>query len=166
MIRALGLRRRRLGSDRLEHRAVLTRGGRRCDGLGSIPQRDAQLKGQVAEGVHMTGFVARSVRATVVGIVALCASASAAQAAPTGLSAYSVRADNGRALRLLAQEGFDLSEGARGGRIEIVATSEQARGLRKFGLEPTLEASGSARAARIRPDGSYEVYRPYWDHTY
>jgi hypothetical protein len=114
----------------------------------------------------MTGFVARSVRATVVGIVALCASASAAQAAPTGLSAYSVRADNGRALRLLAQGGFDLSEGARGGRIEIVATAEQARGLRKFGLEPRLEASGSARAARIRPDGSYEVYRPYWDHTY
>ena len=114
----------------------------------------------------MTGFVARSVRAALVATAAFCALTGAAQAAPTGLNAYSVRADNGRALRLLAQEGFDLSEGARGGRIEIAASAEQARGLRKFGLDPRLEASGSARAARIRPDGSYEVYRPYWDHTY
>ena len=114
----------------------------------------------------MKVFVPSNVRATLAAALALAASASTAQAAPSGLNAYSVRAAEGNALRLLAQEGFDISEGARGDRIEIVATAAQARGLHKFGLDPTLERSGSARAARIRPDGSYEVFRPYWDNTY
>jgi len=114
----------------------------------------------------MQGFVVRSVCAIVVAILGLAALAGPAQSAPTGLNAYSVRVVNGEALRLLARQGFDVTEGARGGRIEIVATAARARGLRKFGLQPRLERSSLARAERIRPDGSYEIFRPYWDHTY
>jgi hypothetical protein len=88
---------------------------------------------------------------------------AAAQAAPTGLKAYSVRAQSGQALRLLAKQGFDLSEGASGGRVQIVATAEQARGLRKFGLDPEPVDSFTALLAA---DGSYDVYRPYFDDTY
>ncbi|HEX8157537.1 MAG TPA: M14 family metallopeptidase, partial [Solirubrobacteraceae bacterium] len=114
----------------------------------------------------MKASVEQSVRAALAATLALAAFAGAAQAAPTGLNAYSVAAGNGNALRLLAEQGFDLSEGARGGRIEVVATAARANGLRKYGLDPRLERNGSSRAARIRPDGSYDVYRPYRDHTY
>jgi hypothetical protein len=113
----------------------------------------------------MKGFVTRSVRTALAATLAFAAGAGVAQAAPTGLNAYGVRVDNGQALRLLARQGFDVSEGASGGRIEIVGTAAQARGLRKFGLDPRLERPGSERAPRIQPDGSYRVYRPYWDRT-
>jgi hypothetical protein len=114
----------------------------------------------------MKGFAARTVRAALAATLGLSALAGAAQAAPSGLDAYSVRADDGNAMRLLAQKGFDLSEGGSDGRIEVVATAGQATGLRKFGLDPQPQRSRPAAPARIRADGSYEVFRPYWDHTY
>jgi hypothetical protein len=120
----------------------------------------------LAAGVGPAALAARVGLAALAATVGLGAFAGPAQAAPTGLSAYSVRAQDGHALRLLAQQGFDLSEGASGGRIEVVATADQARGLRKFGLDPRLERSGVARAADVHPDGSYDVYRPYWDRDH
>ena len=74
---------------------------------------------------------ARIIRATIVVVAGLAVAAAAAQAAPTGLNAYSVKAQTGTALRLLAQKGFDLTEGASDGRIQIVATAAQARSLNK-----------------------------------
>lgn len=114
----------------------------------------------------MPGFVGRSVRAAFAAALGVAALAGPAQAAPTGLNAYSVRAVTGKAQRLLAQQGFDLSEGRSNGRIQIVATADQAHGLNKLGLDPKLVRSANARATRIGADGSYEVFRPYYDHTY
>jgi hypothetical protein len=114
----------------------------------------------------MKDLVARSVRAALTATLGLAALAGTAQAAPSGLNAYDVRAGDGNARRLLAQKGFDLSEGRSGDRIEIVATPAQASSLRKFGLDPQPARSRSGATARLQADGSYTVFRPYWDHTY
>jgi hypothetical protein len=114
----------------------------------------------------MKEFVARSVRAALAATLGLAVLAAAAEAAPSGLSAYTVDAADGNARRLLAQEGYDLSEGRSGDRIEIVASAAQASGLRKFGLDPQPERSRASAAPGVRADGSYDVFRPYWDHTY
>jgi murein tripeptide amidase MpaA len=111
-------------------------------------------------------MVGVGVRATVAAAITLVAFAAPAQAAPSGLNAYSVKIDNGHATRLLAQQGFDITEGGGADRIEIVATAGQARALHKYGLDPQLKQTGFARTAAIRADGSYQVFRPYWDHTY
>ena len=99
--------------------------------------------------------------------------AAPAAAAGTGLEAYDVPVD-AQKLEQLAQQGFDMTEGRRGNKVEIVATPQQASTLRKLGLKPALKkATGSASRSRPRarrsaqrPDGSYDVYRPYFDDTY
>jgi hypothetical protein len=104
------------------------------------------------------------VRSVQVAIAATFLFAGAAQADPSGLNAYRVRGADADALRVLAQQGFDLTEGGDG--REIVATAAQARALRKFGISTTPARRGTEAAANINADGSYDVYRPYFDHTF
>lgn len=118
----------------------------------------------------MKRFAARTVHAVLVatlGVAALAASAQAKPATatkPTGLKVYDVAAPTGKARRLLAEQGYDLSEGGKGGLQQIVATAGRAAKLRKFGLDPQLQTRPFK--ARVNADGSYENYRPYYDHTY
>jgi hypothetical protein len=120
----------------------------------------------------MTGFVARMVHAALIATLGVAALAGAAQAKPatatkpTGLKAYSVDAPNGKARRMLAQQGFDLSEMGKNGHLQIVATAGKANALRKFGLDPQLVTGNDFSTENVHTDGSYDVYRPYWDHTY
>lgn len=100
------------------------------------------------------------------------AAAATEQSGRSGLDAYKITTD-GAGLRTLAAEGFDMTESGRRGRtVEIVATAEQVEQLRKLGLDPELkrnQAGLSARqfdAADQRPDGSYDVWRPFFDDTY
>ncbi len=109
----------------------------------------------------MQRLVVRTVQAAIAISFVL---AGVAQAAPSGLNAYDVPRANADAQRLLAQQGFDLTEGGSG--REIVATAEQAQALSKFGISTTPARRGSAAAANVNADGSYDVFRPYFDHTF
>ncbi len=97
--------------------------------------------------------------------------ASTAGAAPR-IEAYEVVVPNAKALSYLASLGFDITETRRGSRVEIDASPEQAQALRKLGMAPKLrrDAEGLSSLqsdARIQEaDGSYKVYRPYFDPTY
>src|SRR5882757_1523870 len=106
----------------------------------------------------MHHLVVRTVHAAVA--VSFLIAGGVAQAAPSGLNAYDVPRSNADAQRLLAQQGFDLTEGGSG--REIVATAEQAQALSKFGISTTPARRGSALAANVNADGSYNVYRPYF----
>jgi hypothetical protein len=90
---------------------------------------------------------------------------ASASAAEGGLNAYRVKADAGT-LQALAREGYDVAEGRAGGIVEIAATAGQAAKLQRMGLKPRRARSARAKAAGVRPDGSYDVYRPYFDKTY
>jgi hypothetical protein len=103
---------------------------------------------------------------------ALAALPGTASAAGSGLEAYRVTTD-GQGFRLLQREGFDVTEARRGtDTIEVVATPGQARQLRKLGLQPKLKRNRQGLTALQydaqvqRPDGSYDVWRPYFDDTY
>ncbi len=104
-------------------------------------------------------------------LLAAAGAAPAVAGAASGLEAYDVPA-NQRTLSELRKQGFDTTEGISRGRAEVVATRDQVAALRKAGLKPTIkrDAQGNTagRSARrgIRPDGSYDVYRPYFDDTY
>jgi hypothetical protein len=105
--------------------------------------------------------------------VALAAAVAPTQAsaAGTGLNAYKVKI-TGKSLQALAQNGFDVTEGRHGNTIEIIGTAGQARGLAKDGVTAKLLRDPKGRTAlqqlqaSIHADGSYDVYRPYFDHTY
>ena len=108
-------------------------------------------------------------RGILVGIGALAlAIPAAAGAAGTGLNAYETRA-TAPALQALAANGFDIAEGRDGRMLEVVATSEQAAGLRKEGVKLRLKRDEAGRTAQqalraaVAADGSYENYRPYWN---
>jgi hypothetical protein len=94
-----------------------------------------------------------------------------ASAAGTGLNAYQVKT-TGKSLQTLALNGFDVTEGRHGDTIEIIGTASQARSLAKSGVTATLKRDRQGRTAlqqlqaSIHADGSYDVYRPYFDHTY
>jgi hypothetical protein len=100
-----------------------------------------------------------------------CALPAQAMAAGTGLDAYKVKA-TAKNLRTLGLKGFDVTEARHGGQIEIVATRSQVRGLARDGVSATLKTDRHGRSAQERfdalanEDGSYDVYRPYWDDTY
>ena len=96
-----------------------------------------------------------------------CALPAQAMAKGTGLEAYDVKA-TAKNLRTLGLKGFDVTEANHGGRIEIVATRSQARGLKRDGINATRKSrSATQRFDELaNPDGSYDVYRPYWDDTY
>ena len=102
-----------------------------------------------------------------IGVLALAIPA-AASAAGTGLNAYETRA-TAPALQALQANGFDIAEGRDGRMLEVVATAEQAAGLRKAGVELRLKRDQQGRTAEqalradVAPDGSYDVYRPYWN---
>ncbi len=91
-----------------------------------------------------------------------------ASAAGTGLDAYEVKTDKAD-LGRLAEEGFDVTEGRKGNTLEIIATRKQIGELRDLGMRPKLkrnDAGLTARqfaARRVAPDGSYDVYRPYFN---
>ena len=107
-------------------------------------------------------------RAALVAL-ALLACALPAQASARGLDAYDVTFENGKQLEQLARQGFDMTEGRRGNKVEVVATTKQAKKLRSLGLKTDRKTTGgiSPRAARAqRADGSWDVYRPYFDDTY
>jgi Zinc carboxypeptidase/Immune inhibitor A peptidase M6 len=101
--------------------------------------------------------------------LAIFACALPAQASARGLDAYDVTFESGKQLEQMARLGFDMTEARRGHRVEIVATTKQAKQLRSLGLAPKRKTTGGAtkRSARSqRLDGSWDVYRPYFDDTY
>jgi hypothetical protein len=113
------------------------------------------------------GLITTLVAAAAVSAVA----APGAIAAPSGLEAYEVNA-SAKALRALALEGFDVTEARSGSKIEIVTTSAKAAKLRASGVEAEIKRNARGETAtqfdaRVqRDDGSYDVYRPYFDDTY
>ncbi len=88
----------------------------------------------------MQGYAARIARATLVVALGLAAAAGAAQAAPSGLNAYSVKAQSGEALRLLAQKGFDLTR-ARATGASDRRDRRPGAWLYKVGLDPRSSAA-------------------------
>ncbi len=107
------------------------------------------------------------VRGMLSGICAL-ALTSTASAAEATLNAYEVRA-SAQNLQTLAENGFDTSEGLDGRAIEVIASETQAQALRKQGVAVSLKRDAQGRTALqalradVQPDGSYDVYRPYWN---
>jgi hypothetical protein len=101
--------------------------------------------------------------------LALIAGALPAQAIAkgTGLDAYDVTA-TAKNLRTLGLQGFDVTEARHGNHIEIIATRSQARSLAGKGINARLKSRSTEQRsdALANPDGSYDVYRPYFDHTY
>jgi hypothetical protein len=97
--------------------------------------------------------------------------ASPAFAADSGLEAYEVRT-NAKGFEQLAQAGFDMTEARSGSTVEIIATRRQAAEVRKLGLAPRLKRDARGRSARQaldaagRGDGTYDVYRPFFDDRY
>jgi hypothetical protein len=101
--------------------------------------------------------------------LAIFACALPAQASARGLDAYDVTFENGKQLEQMARLGFDMSEARRGNKVEVVATTGQAKKLRSLGLTTKRKTTQGAtrRSARAqRADGSWDVWRPYFDHTY
>ena len=101
------------------------------------------------------------------GICALALAGTASAAGDT-LNAYEVRA-TAENLQALAANGFDVTEGRDGRKLEIVATATQVQWLEKVGVDATLKRDAQGRTAvqalraDVNPDGSYDVYRPYWN---
>lgn len=101
--------------------------------------------------------------------LALFACALPARASARGLDAYDVTFENGTQLEQLARQGFDMTEARRGNKVEVVATTQQAKKLRSMGFTTKRKTTAGAtqRSARSQhADGSWDVYRPYFDHTY
>ena len=107
------------------------------------------------------------VRGMLSGICALALTSTASAAGDT-LNAYEVRA-SAQNLQTLAENGFDTSEGREGRNVEIVATATQVQALRKQDVTASLKRDQQGRTAvqalrrDVGPDGSYDVYRPYWN---
>jgi hypothetical protein len=93
--------------------------------------------------------------------LALTASASAS----SGLNAYSVKLKGAKQLRVLKDQGFDISEGRRANSIEVVGTRGQIAKLRRSGVRAKLLRNRRGRtgrqvAAAQAADG-WQVWRPY-----
>jgi hypothetical protein len=106
------------------------------------------------------------VRGPVVALIALLALAIAAPAsAGVGLNAYKANAKGLKQLRELKKLGFDLTEGQRRKGVEIIATSGQAKKLRRAGVRTKLIRTRSGRtalkAAAAQAAGGWQVWRPY-----
>ena len=109
-------------------------------------------------------------RAALTAFALLACAFLPAPASARGLDAYDVKFENGKQLEQLAHQGFDMTEARRGSTVEIIATTKQARQLRALGLRrgarrPAASPHPSASRAQ-RADGSWDVYRPYFDDTY
>ncbi|WIX91436.1 M14 family zinc carboxypeptidase [Amycolatopsis sp. DG1A-15b] len=93
-----------------------------------------------------------------------------AAAEPAGLRPYRVDVTSPAVVRELAGQGFDVAEGDSGSSIEIDATGDQARALTKLGITAVpmtgTGTAGTSAARKAAEPGTYDVYRPYLDHTY
>ena len=132
----------------------------------------AYLEGAPPQHIFRGGSVKVLSRAALIAFALFaCVLPAQALAAGTGLDAYDVKASP-KVLKSLGQRGFDVTEARHGNHIEIVATRGQAAALARDGITATLKRDRQGRTVRQRfdalahPDGSYDVYRPYWDNTY
>jgi hypothetical protein len=103
----------------------------------------------------------RALPLTLIALLMLAVPASAG----TGLNAYKVKFHGAKQLRVLKQQGFDLTEGLRGKRIEIVATKTQIKKLRRAGLRTKIlrdrRGRTVVRANAAQAAGGWTVWRPY-----
>jgi Zinc carboxypeptidase len=92
--------------------------------------------------------------------LALAVSASAAR-----LDAYSVKLGGAKQLRVLKEQGFDITEGQRSRSIEIVGTRGQVAKLRRAGVKATRlvdrRGRGASRVAAAQAADGWQVWRPY-----
>ncbi len=101
--------------------------------------------------------------------IALALATAPAASADERLRAYDARINTGAQLEQLAKAGFDVHEGRSEGVIEIIGTASQARALSKKGIDLTERTGAPASRPGTRaqqPDGSWEVWRPYFDDEY
>jgi hypothetical protein len=111
------------------------------------------------------GWIGRTF--VVVAMLTLAAPAAADRQDPIKAFRVNATADN---LKALALAGFDVTEGRRGGKVEIYGTASQIRKLRdSAGIRARL-VKGAARTARARAsqadpytgsDAAYKVWRRY-----
>jgi hypothetical protein len=102
-------------------------------------------------------------------IAVLTAAATLVLAAPAfgvGLNAYKVNLSSAKQLKVLKDQGFDITEGhGRGGSLEIVGTPSQIANLRKSGVTAKLlrdrQGRTARRAAAAQAAGGWLVWRPY-----
>src|SRR5215207_2313818 len=102
-------------------------------------------------------------------IAVLTAAATLVLAAPAfgvNLNAYKVNLSGAKQLKVLKDQGFDITEGhGRGGSLEIVGTPNQIAKLRKAGVTARLKRDRSGRtakrAAAAQAPGGWLVWRPY-----
>jgi Zinc carboxypeptidase len=92
--------------------------------------------------------------------LALAVSASAAR-----LDAYSVKLGSAKQLRVLKEQGFDITEGQRARTIEIVGTRGQVAKLRRTGVKAKRlvdrRGRGASRIAAAQASDGWQVWRPY-----
>src|SRR5918992_163605 len=92
--------------------------------------------------------------------LALAVSASAAR-----LDAYSVKLGGAKQLRVLKEQGFDITEGQRARSIEIVGTRGQIAKLRRTGVKAKrlVDHRGrtASRIAAAQAADGWQVWRPY-----
>jgi murein tripeptide amidase MpaA len=92
--------------------------------------------------------------------LALAASASAAR-----LDAYSVKLGGAKQLRVLKEQGFDITEGQRARTLEIVGTRGQINKLRRSGVKAKrlVDRRGrtASRVAAAQASDGWQVWRPY-----
>jgi zinc carboxypeptidase/immune inhibitor InhA-like protein len=92
--------------------------------------------------------------------LALAVPASAAR-----LNAYNVQLDGAKQLRVLKDQGFDITEGQRARTIEIVGTRGQIAKLRKAGVRAKLlldrRGRTASRIAAAQASDGWQVWRPY-----
>ena len=107
--------------------------------------------------------MSRRVLGVVMATLVTLAVAAPAQAGER-LNSYKVKVKSGKTIEQLALQGFDVTEGGKGRRIEIVATSTQARKLAQQGVRARLSrARGGKTALRahISAVEPWKVWRPY-----
>ena len=85
--------------------------------------------------------------------------------AGVGLDAYTVKFHGAKQLDVLKRQGFDITEGIRGHRIQIVASDAQVARLERAGLTTEVVRDSHGRTARAAAAaaaaGGYEVWRPF-----
>ena len=85
-------------------------------------------------------------RAALTAFALLACAFLPAQASARGLDAYDVTFENGQQLEQLARQGFDMTEARRGNKVEVVATTKQAKQLRA--LRPQRRSARRPAASR------------------
>ena len=109
--------------------------------------------------------MARRTSVALAALVATGIAVPAAYGANQPLNAYRVKATP-QTLEQLAQRGYDVGEGRRGGKVEIYATRAQAAGLRADGIAAKVVGDARERsAAAAQPltgsDADFKVWTRY-----